>query len=274
MLARMIKSASVVFLGLVCICLGMMPTLAANVVSIDKVSGDLQKMVVDSSKLPAAFPQALEAQTVAQHGYSLNWSIDPVNDAAKCKITPLRQASFESPAAVFVTATAFGVCVVNVTGPNGAHESFGLTVAQVVATPAPTPVPYVAKIMFGNSQTVVWPAKSNIQNGDNAYFVAMEVQLVDRAGNPASNVEVDWECTTPSPMNCQMKIPMITGILGKIGELTHTDGSGKADLPAFVLAPNGAQSPMIANNGRGTLTVTADSPKGLFAPVVFTMTVK
>jgi hypothetical protein len=128
--------------------------------------------------------------------------------------------------------------------------------------------------MSGNSQTVVRPAKSNIQNGDNAYLSAMEVQLVDRAGNPAPNVEVDWECTTPSPMNCQMKLPMIMGILGKIGEQTFTDPSGKADLPAFVLAPNGAQCPLIVNNGRGTFTVTADSPKGLFAPVVFTMTVK
>jgi hypothetical protein len=59
-----------------------------------------------------------------------------------------------------------------------------------------------------------------------------------------------------------------------MGEMTFTDGSGKADLPSFVLAPNGAQSPMITNNGRGAFKVTADSPKGLFAPVVFTMTVK
>jgi hypothetical protein len=277
----MIRFASVVFLGLTCIFLGMMPTLAAGVLTIQKVSGDEQRVIASNSQLPVAFPQALEAQIAVPHGYfggmvpssSLNWSIDPSNDSAKCKIAKLLQGTFESPSVAFITASAFGVCVVNVIGPNGLHESFGLMVAQFVATPTPTPPQYVAKIMLGNNQTVVWPANTN-QNGDNAYFTAMEVQLVDRAGNPAPNVEVDWECTMPSPMHCQMQLPMIMGILGKMGEMTHTDGSGKADLPAFVLAPNGAQSPMITNNGRGPVTVTADSPRGLFAPVVFTMSVK
>ena len=277
----MIRFASVVFLGLACIFLGMMPTVAANILTIQKVGGDGQNMIVSNSQLPVAFPQGLEAQIAVPRGYfgamfspsSLNWSIDTMNDSAKCKIVKLLAGTFESPSVAFISASAFGVCGVNVIGPNGLHESFGLTVVQFVATPTPTSPQYVAKIMFGNNQTVTWPANTN-QNGDNAYFTAMEVQLVDRAGNPAPNVEVDWECTMPSPMHCQMMLPMIMGILGKMGEMTHTDGSGKADLPAFVLAPNGAQSPMITNNGRGPVTVTADSPRGLFAPVVFTMTVK
>ncbi len=275
----MVKRSFVLVVSLAWICLGMTPSLAASPVSIQKVSGDAQKMNV--TKFPATFPNTLSAKLLVQTPLGVEgsrnvvWSVDAANDSAQCKITPVVDALSPIQSTISVTASAAGTCLVNVTGPSNIpanvepHESFSLTVTT------PPPPAYVAKIVFGNNQTAVWPANPQLQTGGEAYFSGMEVQIVDRAGNPVPNVQVMWECLMPNrAMHCDMKLPEVGGLISQNAEMTFTDSSGKADLPMFILTPSGAQSPLVITNGNGPLTITVDSIKGLFAPVVFNLTVK
>jgi hypothetical protein len=269
----MIKRSFVFVVGLTWICLGVTPSLAAGPVSI-QISGDGQKMNV--TKFPATFPNMLSVKSsVKTLGLSnLVWSVDAGDNSAQCKVTPVVDALSPMQSTISVTAFAAGTCTVNAIGPSNIVGTLPLRESFRLSATTPPPA-YVAKIVFGNNQTAVWPANSQLQTGGEAYFSGMEVQIVDPAGHPVPNVQVMWECLMPNrAMHCDMKIPEVGGLISQNAEMTFTDSSGKTDLPMFILSPSGAQSPLVITNGNGPLTITVDSIKGLFAPVVFNLTVK